>query len=89
MGYPLGYPIQIIQLRLKKPVSLGRGFLYRHSKFFYLSLPLLMATTSPDRASKANKLGNTMMPLNRSDRFHTRSTFKVEPMMTNITTNKA
>ena len=44
--------------------------------------PLRVFTTSPLRASRPNRLGMTIRPLNRSDKFQTRSTCWADPTMT-------
>ena len=54
--------------------------------YFIMSLSWAALATRPDSASSAIRFGNTIRPLNRSDRFHTRSTCSAEPITMQITT---
>ena len=46
-------------------------------------------TTFPESARSAIKLGNTINPLNKSERFHTKSILSREPITIQITTSTA
>ena len=61
----------------------------KHSFFYINSCSLLSFFTILTDAKIAIKFGITISPLNISDIFHTKSTFKVEPTKTQTTTKKA
>ena len=64
----------------------GGGFSFIWCFYFMMSLSCAAFATMPERASSAIRFGNTIRPLNRSDRFQTRSTCSAEPMTMQTTT---
>ena len=64
----------------------GGDFSFIWCFYFMMSLSCAALATMPERASSAMRFGNTIRPLNRSDRFQTRSTCSAEPMTMQITT---
>ena len=64
----------------------GGDFSFLWCFYFMMSLSCAALATMPERASSAMRFGNTIRPLNRSDRFQTRSTCSAEPMTMQTTT---
>ena len=64
----------------------GGDFSFIWCFYFMMSLSCAALATMPERASSAMRFGNTIRPLNRSDRFQTRSTCSAEPMTMQTTT---
>ena len=64
----------------------GGDFSFIWCFYFMMSLSCAAFATRPDSARSAIRFGNTIRPLNRSDRFQTRSTCSAEPMTMQTTT---
>jgi hypothetical protein len=64
----------------------GGDFSFIWCFYFMMSLSCAAFATRPDSARSAMRFGNTIRPLNRSDRFQTRSTCSAEPITMQATT---